>query len=104
MLPPRGVPASMIHRSTQTDITLRQLDELASRTSSDIEAKETRIDSLQRVNITSILPYISNTLGIVLLHIHASFLYYNVVGIVPCEIQEYIIILIILTCHMVVAG
>lgn len=50
MLPPRGVPTSMIHRSTQTEVTLRQLDELANRASSDIEAKETRIDSLQRVS------------------------------------------------------
>ncbi|KAK7080916.1 Serine/threonine-protein kinase tousled-like 2, partial [Halocaridina rubra] len=49
MPPPRGVPVS--HRSTQSDITYRQVDEMESRASMmDMEAKNSRIDNLQCTN------------------------------------------------------
>ena len=50
MPPPRGVPTSMSHRATQTDMTQSQIDEIASRNSSDIDSLQGRIDSLQRSN------------------------------------------------------
>ncbi|XP_045612072.1 serine/threonine-protein kinase tousled-like 2 isoform X6 [Procambarus clarkii] len=48
MPPPRGVPVT--HRSTQSDITFRQVEEMESRASMDMEAKNTRIDNLQCTN------------------------------------------------------
>ncbi|XP_068242944.1 serine/threonine-protein kinase tousled-like 2 isoform X1 [Palaemon carinicauda] len=48
MPPPRGVP--MTHRATQSDITYRQVDEMESRASMDMEAKNSRIDNLQCTN------------------------------------------------------
>lgn len=48
MPPPRGVPVT--HRATQSDITYRQVEEMESRASMDMEAKNTRIDNLQCVS------------------------------------------------------
>lgn len=48
MPPPRGVPVT--HRATQSDITYRQVDEMESRASMDMEAKNSRIDNLQCTN------------------------------------------------------
>ncbi|XP_071552356.1 serine/threonine-protein kinase tousled-like 1 isoform X3 [Panulirus ornatus] len=48
MPPPRGVPVT--HRATQSDITYRQVEEMESRASMDMEAKNTRIDNLQCTN------------------------------------------------------
>ncbi|XP_076061798.1 tousled-like kinase isoform X3 [Oratosquilla oratoria] len=50
MLPPAGHHVPMTHRGTQTDLTLKQLEELQSRASSDMEAKNSRIDNLQCTN------------------------------------------------------
>jgi len=50
MPPPRGPHTNMVHKATQSDITHRQIDELATRASTDIEAKDGRIDTLQRTN------------------------------------------------------
>ena len=49
MPPPRGVPVAT--RSTQSDITFRQVDEMESRASMDMEAKNSRIDNLQCVSV-----------------------------------------------------
>ena len=51
MLPPRSAPTPMMHRGTQSDITLKHVEELESRASMDMEAKNSRIDSLQCVSI-----------------------------------------------------
>ncbi|XP_042203862.1 serine/threonine-protein kinase tousled-like 2 isoform X4 [Homarus americanus] len=48
MPPPRGVPVT--HRATQSDITYRQVEEMESRASMDMEAKNSRIDNLQCTN------------------------------------------------------
>lgn len=48
MPPPRGVPHT--HRATQSDITFRQVEEMESRASMDMEAKNSRIDKLQCVS------------------------------------------------------
>lgn len=53
MPPPRGVPVS--HRGTQSDITYRQVDEMESRASMDMEAKNSRIDNLQCVSICRVV-------------------------------------------------
>lgn len=53
MPPPRGVPVAT--RSTQSDITYRQVDEMESRASMDMEAKNSRIDNLQCVSALILL-------------------------------------------------
>lgn len=41
----------MATRSTQSDMTCRQVDEMESRASMDMEAKNSRIDNLQCVSV-----------------------------------------------------
>ncbi|KAB7503492.1 Serine/threonine-protein kinase tousled-like 2 [Armadillidium nasatum] len=50
MLPPSCAPTPMVHKSTQSDITLKQVEELECRASTDMEAKNNRIDNLQCSN------------------------------------------------------
>ncbi|MCL4124200.1 UNVERIFIED_CONTAM: hypothetical protein GTU68_064853, partial [Idotea baltica] len=47
MLPPSCAPTPMVHKATQSDLSLRHVEELESRASTDMEAKNNRIDNLQ---------------------------------------------------------
>lgn len=50
MLPPSGAHTPMVHKSTQSELSSRHVEELESRASSDIESKNNRIDNLQCVS------------------------------------------------------